>query len=170
MFPDSNLPCRLILVFVETEAKVGNYSKNPFEFNRKWTYTVAENLRTNKESNIEERMKKLEEQFESFSAKLRLPRPDQSKETETFEDVEVESRIITEAKKRLRSFLTIPNISVHDDNDLSSEAESEFVTVNEELETTKTVYIQKIEVLLNSNPIDQVEDNQTGSKIVSKYF
>jgi len=42
LFSDS-VPARLVLVFVETEAKNGSRYKNPFNFRRKWTYTVEAN-------------------------------------------------------------------------------------------------------------------------------
>lgn len=35
LFQDG-LPCRIVLCFVDTEAKKGHYGKNPFEFRRSW--------------------------------------------------------------------------------------------------------------------------------------
>lgn len=34
-------PCKVVICFVETEAKLGSYHKNPFEFRRSWTYEQA---------------------------------------------------------------------------------------------------------------------------------
>jgi hypothetical protein len=36
LFPDSDLPCRIILAFVDSKSKNGDYFKNPFNFQRKW--------------------------------------------------------------------------------------------------------------------------------------
>jgi hypothetical protein len=36
LFSDSDLPCRIIVCFVVTNSKNGNYHSNPFEFKRNW--------------------------------------------------------------------------------------------------------------------------------------
>jgi hypothetical protein len=36
LFSDSDLPCRVIVCFVETKSKNGTYHSNPFEFRRNW--------------------------------------------------------------------------------------------------------------------------------------
>ncbi len=37
LFPDSDLPCRIVLCFVDASSKNGSYSTNPFNFKRSWT-------------------------------------------------------------------------------------------------------------------------------------
>ena len=80
-------PCRLVFVLVDTAAKNGSYSQNPFEFRRKWYYKLKkknlnvpqENL-TEKElwerriSDIEKeserRIAQIQERFELLQAQL----------------------------------------------------------------------------------------------------
>ena len=42
LFPDSEIPCKLHFVLVDTNAKHGNQSKNPFQFHRKFTIKKEE--------------------------------------------------------------------------------------------------------------------------------
>jgi hypothetical protein len=37
LFSDSDLPCRIVICFVDASSKNGSYSKNPFNFIRSWT-------------------------------------------------------------------------------------------------------------------------------------
>lgn len=42
LLSDSDTPCKVILCFVESNAKAGNYHNNPFEFRRSWEVEVSE--------------------------------------------------------------------------------------------------------------------------------
>ena len=52
---------RIVICFIETTAKVGNYHKNPFDFRRKWTVTTSETQ--NIERNFSERELFLEQRL-----------------------------------------------------------------------------------------------------------
>lgn len=217
MFPDATLPCRLILVFVDTEAKIGNYNKNPYEFNRKWTYTVEERepeIKSHSEQSFEDRMQKLEKQFELFSKQyardIESDTDTQSTSNQSQSDesqinsqpIQPTNELISlEAKKRLRSFFNsrVQSESSQFDPTFSCEnferqsenpptpapssrtrsqgsfTSDSFHTPNSSFgaklkKTTKTVFIQKIEVLLNSTPIDQIEDNQTQDECIQSFW
>lgn len=42
LLSDSDTPCKVVICFVESSSKAGNYHKNPFEFRRSWNVEVNE--------------------------------------------------------------------------------------------------------------------------------
>ena len=73
-----DVPARLIVCFVEGTAKTGNYSKNPFNFQRKWKVPKqkafygdqANQASSLKESNLEQRLKDIEDINKQLLEKL----------------------------------------------------------------------------------------------------
>jgi hypothetical protein len=69
LFPDSDLPCKIVLCFVDASSKNGSYSTNPFDFKRSWkipkptTSNVANE--TQEESNPSNQLLTLEKRLES---------------------------------------------------------------------------------------------------------
>lgn len=63
LLSDGECPCKVVICFVESDAKSGSYHKNPFEFGRSWKYTVtrqeAEGVKE-KEEILSEKIYKLE--------------------------------------------------------------------------------------------------------------
>lgn len=43
--PDGNLPARLVIAFVNSKAKIGDYSLNPFYFPRHWDVPISDSFR-----------------------------------------------------------------------------------------------------------------------------
>jgi hypothetical protein len=46
LFTDSDLPCRIVLCFVDASSKNGTYSTNPFNFKRSWTVPKSKTVVT----------------------------------------------------------------------------------------------------------------------------
>ena len=70
---------RIVICFIETTAKVGNYHKNPFDFRRKWTVTTSEtqNIERNfseRELFLEQRLADIEAKFKNFQEQFK-PKP-----------------------------------------------------------------------------------------------
>ena len=105
----------------------------------------------------------------------------------------LESEINIEAEKRLRKFLAQQNETcstqsepIQSTSRAAFEADKRFHTFpsnrsecftedrdNSERSIrgeTKTVFIRRIDCLLNANPIDQIEDKQTEDECVQAYF
>ena len=111
LFTDSDLPCKIVLCFVKTKSKVGDYHENPFEFRRKWTIPKPSQINVQSESSekeryLERRIAEIEKQFQEFQNSFKVTgkgkgRGKKSKINE--EDISV--RIEKEAAKRLRSFI-----------------------------------------------------------------
>jgi len=91
LLSDSDNPCKVVLCFVESNAKAGSYQKNPFEFKRSWeveddealdekgSFGLDEKSLSEKIIEIENRMQsrisvnlqnQLAAQFEDFTAKF----------------------------------------------------------------------------------------------------
>lgn len=75
LLANGECPCKVVICFVETEAKAGSYHKNPFEFRRSWTYQKAnseavgapENEHRESEiAELTEKIKKLETMHTEF--------------------------------------------------------------------------------------------------------
>ena len=72
-----DVPARIVICFVEGKAKTGNYSKNPFSFQRKWKVPKPKKSLgekriegTLKDSNLEQRLKDIEDINKQLLEKL----------------------------------------------------------------------------------------------------
>ncbi len=133
LFPDSDLPCRIVLCFVDSISKNGSYSTNPFDFKRSWTVKKPTQTSVTEESlnqssdflrlekRIESKFDLLAAQFSKFcsrfdeNAPLKKPvsrkgkgRGKRSKKTESDPGLQSnfsEADINAEAQRRLEMFL-----------------------------------------------------------------
>ena len=195
-------PCRLVFVLVDTAAKNGSYSQNPFEFRRKWYYKLKkknlnvpqENL-TEKElwerriSDIEKeserRIAQIQERFELLQAQLLANDKGKGRGKKSTPAVPVSPGVQRSISQSLPDRVRNCNI-------LSEASSSSFerltslgsITSARELrafqerttlvdddpdpgpnpgpapdEPQGTVYIRKIELLINGTPVDQVIEN-----------
>ena len=65
------MPCRICLCFIETKSKIGDYEKNPYNFRRSWIVEVNQAEvaiigQSQREKFLEEKLQKIEKQFEEF--------------------------------------------------------------------------------------------------------
>lgn len=65
----SDLPCRIIICFLESKNKTGDPKKNPFEFNRSWTVTLTSGAQ---DTFVSEKERRLEEKLLQFERQLTL--------------------------------------------------------------------------------------------------
>jgi hypothetical protein len=76
IFCDEEIPCRIVIAFVNTKAKVGDRHLNPYEFRRSWTVTVDENVEqihrsiSERETYLEQKLIAIEEQFKVFQQQM----------------------------------------------------------------------------------------------------
>ena len=113
LFTDSDLPCKLVICFVKTANKVGDFHTNPFQFDRKWdiptnSFTTSNKDISEREKILERRLKEIEEQFQKFQAEFVLKSKEskgkgRGKKSQSCDDLS--DQINKEAEKRLRSFL-----------------------------------------------------------------
>jgi hypothetical protein len=79
LFTDSDLPCKIVLCFVKTKDKNGDYHTNPFDLRRSWEYTESANESNIEQSNqkserevmLEKRIASMEEQLRIFQETLK---------------------------------------------------------------------------------------------------
>ena len=118
LFTDSDLPCKIVICFVKTGSKVGDYHTNPFDFGRKWEIPKASselNIQSmsEREKFLENRIKQIEEQFQKFQASFAATtqkgkgrgKKSNKSTSSGLNEQELSEEISKEAEKRLRSFL-----------------------------------------------------------------
>ena len=181
LFTDCDMPCKIVICFVKTASKVGDYSTNPFEFARKWEIptTLQKNFeQSDREKRLELRIKEIEEKFQKFQAafdgKEKGKGKGRGKKNSTETEEEIASEIGKEAQRRLRSFLEAEEASTSTASCYRPSAphyepseQSQDSTV---CASNKNVFIRKIEILLNGSPIDQVEDKQNEDECIQAYW
>ena len=64
LFVDGDLPCRIVIAFVDANARLGNYHKNPYNFQRKWE---IEDQNPGQPLSFEQRIEFLEEILQKLS-------------------------------------------------------------------------------------------------------
>lgn len=165
-------PVRIVVVLVDTKAKNGSYTSNPFEFRRKWHFkkkkvdlnVLQENLSEKEilerkikeieresQKRLEEMQKKfdiLQNQFLQQQSKgkgrgKKSQQSDSSSLNEGFANIHLRSS--ASSASSASSFERISVQDVNDDPDPDPTPE-----------VLETVYIKKIELLLNGTPVDQV--------------
>jgi hypothetical protein len=200
IFTDADLPCRIVVCFVDGQAKNGTYDTNPFDFQRSWEVEVDEvqNIdpeKSQREQMLEERCAKLEKSFEQFQAFLstvneqknskkgkgrgKKSKPEQDPKQST----SFEANVQEEAQRRLREFMGLRSSDVDVESGLSGSSlrqsrpfpsdlmtEDRASVIGLSAKTKKTIYIKKIEMFLNQTPIDQIEDKQTEDECMQAYW
>lgn len=236
LFTQNDLPCKIIITFVEADAFLGSHHKNPFKFNRLWSVQVPElendanitHLRQERDI-FDQRFARLEKKLEDFmqfhleneiqkqtkligkgkgkgksSQKNNLDSNVQAQDvtsnsiTKQFEDILRKTLTMSYESENLRSN-AIPNKeknqnkdhreplpstsrasslhSFHSEHQRTTNRAYSFATEdttsdNEDVQglVTKTVFIKNIELLLNSTPIDQIDDQQTEDECLKTYW
>jgi hypothetical protein len=199
IFNDADLPCRIVVCFVDAVAKNGSYDTNPFDFQRSWEVEVDED-KSATNSDKSEREKILEKTVFQLQKDLAMVmtlvnekkqvkgkgkgRGKRSKpvEEEPRPGTSFEAQVQEEAQRRLREFMGCRN------RDVDVESGSTFNSARrqpspEDLmtddnssvvtlpeKTKKNIFISKIELCLNQNKIDQIEDNQTEDECMQAYW
>ena len=179
LFQDADLPCRIVVCFVETAHKNGTQTSNPFAFFRSWK--IEQNSQLSKASNadysesvienlVDNRFLRLEKQFQNFLSSLgqsQPPKTSRKGKAKKTKECEPEQTTSQAANERLRSFME-GNSSTRPST--SSDADSIFTEDILTDPTYKTIYIKKIDCQLNSNSLDQVEDKANEDECMQMYW
>lgn len=197
----------MVICFIETKDKIGDYHTNPYYFRRSWEVKVPSAFQNvpfplsktheELERRLEHRLAMIEKQFAQFTNALQNQSENQplsrskgkgrGKNKKSTENVSLQEQINQEASKRLREFVqssfgcntsesgSLPLPSAPPMPSTSSSHSNEFFTVDDEVfepptETTKTVFIKKVECQINSSPLDQLNEEQTKDECLGAYW
>lgn len=171
LFTD-DIPARLIVCFVESDAKAGSYTKNPFNFKRKWKVPKTANLETEnaetqnltRENLLEQRLKEIENLNRQLQENLQKLQSNLSQPQKTSKgkgrgknrncSPSTSSSITNNLQNvRLNDFGQAEHQSeYHDATSISSTQRAlQSETTNVIGDDTKDLYIKKIELLINGN-------------------
>ena len=184
-----DIPCRIVIVFVESSAKNGHTHKNPFDFRRSWTVKVeappqvslTNEPKSSKERELELQLSVLQKQIDQLNALAGLCDDDDDGENTPLKKGKGRGKKTTPTSTprnpgtsfldRLRSLRQHQNeqaetLSVQSNATPPPPYESTSSLGDDPDPTppdpppvpdnTKTIYIQKVELLLNGSPLDQV--------------
>jgi hypothetical protein len=195
IFTDADLPCRIVICFVDGQAKSGTYDTNPFDFQRSWEIEVDDiqqiSDKSQREQILEERCARLEKQFQAFLTSVneqKISRKGKGRGKKSKPDqpsTSFEAQVQDEAQRRIREFMGLRNSDIDVESGLSDRSlrQTRSVSVPDDLitddgaslsgvaaKTKKTIFIKKIEMFLNQTPIDQIEDRQTEDECMQAYW
>jgi hypothetical protein len=205
LFNDADLPCRIIICFVNTTAKNGSYDTNPFDFQRSWdAVTLQQQIQVNDSERecreLKEELFDLRKRFEDFVTSVNETKKSKGKgrgkKSKPVNEpipgpsrLSFEEQVRQEAMKRLRefvgqnpdlesgsSFLTDANrlsrFSARDSDLMTEDGSTRTpVLVPSNLQaTTRKVFIEKISLMINQHPVDQLEDKETEEECMQAYW
>jgi len=176
------VPARLVVVFLESSSKSGSYTKNPFNFQRKWTVPKsvedfqAERLTKDHQSDLGERLRQLEEinkqllesvknlqssissSSKGKGKKSAAPTPSSScaSVTNNLQNVTLNDLQSTSADQMSTTSEELRNLRSVSSRSISTNPNPEdFESSNLEADETKDVFIRRIQLLINGSNIDQ---------------
>jgi hypothetical protein len=184
LFQDADLPCRIVVCFVETAHKNGTPTSNPFAFQRSWTIPKSEKdsknyyeerSTSNLERLVDDRFCRLEKQFTSLIASFSQAQPQpikrktRGKKTDSLPQSDCSDPCTSqEANDRLRQFI---EESENQKKCLLDDSQSDLISDDlSVVGETKQIYIKKVDCQLNSNSLDQVEDKSTEDECMQMYW
>ena len=184
LFQDADLPCRIVVCFVETAHKNGTPTSNPFAFQRSWTIPKSEKYSknyyeerstSNLERLVDDRFCRLEKQFTSLIASFSQAQPQpikrktRGKKTDSLPQSDCSDPCTSqEANDRLRQFI---EESENQKKCLLDDSQSDLISDDlSVVGETKQIYIKKVDCQLNSNSLDQVEDKSTEDECMQMYW
>lgn len=158
-----NVPARIVVCFVETEAKSGNFEKNPFNFRRRWTVKSGSSTEEIQDP-TEKRLKEVEHTNKILLNKLDLLTTHLFQITQNPEKtVKGKGRGKSSRLKNVAQPVASTSSQQFEEfgeDNSSLMTDDESVTENR-INATEEVYIKKLSLTINGNPIDGVEDHQT---------
>lgn len=180
LFSDSNMPCRIIVTFVDADAKIGNYQKNPYNFKRLWKITKATPIPApglDDFNTLQEKYADLERRFEEFTSKFHVEKEVSKRTSKNKQGQKKRSNLDKEASSSSNASFSIENTEnlrrqlvsdearlqlrrFFDTQGLRQPDEGETTSATQGAEETKTIFLKKVECELNSTPLDQIEDDQ----------
>lgn len=181
LFQDADLPCRIVVCFVETAHKIGTPTTNPFAFYRSWKIEQSElsqaiqpnETNINLERLVDDRFMRLEKQFTSLIAAIGAPSLSLKGKGRGKKSKLPEQCTSQEARARLNDFIDGSVTSNTRSRGQQPDVESDIFTEDNstiQQKTFKTIYIKKIDCQLNSNSLDQVEDKPNEDECMQMYW
>ena len=187
LFQDADLPCRIVICFVETSSKNGTQTSNPFSFQRSWKVeTKRDDIFFVDETNSSHLEKRMDERFSQFESRIisllgstrgRGKGKGRGKRSNPNQDYPEQSTS-AEATERLNQFVeSVRSLSSgkgttrslrRKDVDIESSLFTE--DLDDPVKVTKTIYIKKIDCQLNTNSLDQVEDKANQDECIQMYW
>lgn len=158
LFTD-DMPLRIIICFVESNRRTGDYSLNPFRFDRKWTWNVSSvsNVPSTTSSELSEIQRRLQESEEinrqlltELQSLIRGKGPKRGKRSKP-----VRTDPQTDPVAGPSRFVQYSSRSQFDNVSVTSDESSSVGNLG----ATKTVFLKKAELILNGQSIDGLEGN-----------
>ena len=185
----SDVPCRVIICFLETKNKTGSFDLNPFDFRRSWEVTTSlsnENQLSQREQLMERKLQEFEKQLAYFKSCVTLVQVDETQNsTPSTSKGKGRGKRSTRTEtqptdqtffQRLRSGLTgneTDHGSVHSEASTSAasvRSAPPAYSASQVGGTTKTIFIKQVELLLNGAPLDQLDSQETLDDCVFTYW
>lgn len=157
------MPCRIVICFVPTNSKIGDYSSNPYDFERSWTVTsnsevseenVRERILEQKLSALQEQLIRLQSSIEQNSVQSRKGKGRGKNSGKS--DQNLLSRLRTSFSGQAGPADDESVASSSHSLRSSTSIETPPPPYRENVEASKTIYIKKVELLLNGQAVDQV--------------
>lgn len=171
LFP-SDLPCRVVICFVESKNKTGGQALNPFNFQRRWEVTVNEEHfaggLTPREVALEQELLEIKRQFAEIQSSIapHIETTGHTKGKGRGKRSTPQTSASGSLFVRLRNSFSGPSRrpsstgstpSIHSQPSTSSEAPPPYSPRPAALGATKkVVYIKQVDLLLNGAPLDQI--------------
>ncbi len=164
LFPESDIPCRIIVAFVDAKARIGDYHKNPYFFGRKWVYELTNPGMAR--PNLEERLSNFEQ---SINSSLEKKIDDKLNKILSLFEKKLATSSATTSKELPTTVPTTSPASAEPELE-PVERESTLAITAPTDPTYANVYIKQIKCLLNSTKIDNLDDTQTEDECVNSYL
>ena len=188
LFP-SDLPCRIVICFIESKNKTGDQKLNPFDFRRKWVVTTSvsdsqsEHL-SQRERYLEQELLQMKKQFALFQSCLAGAEEDSQTSAKGKGRGKRSTPQASTSEQNTSLFVRLRNSfsgptggtggassrgSVHSEPSTSSDQPPPYSEVTAQA-TTTTIWIKQVELLLNGAPLDQVDSRETEDDCIFTFW
>lgn len=174
-----NVPARMVIVFIQKDARQGKDTKNPFNLRRKWTIVTTEeefyeDAESQKKNTVtENRLKQVEETNKQVLSALQLLtkkisefQPSKKGKGKGKSSVAASTSTTASVSNNLQNITLDEQLNDLNRSDRESSPSCSFRSTQSlaslpPLQATKDYYITSINLTINGTNIDQVEDRQT---------
>jgi len=172
----NDLPCRIVICFIESKNKTGEFNSNPYFFRRSWKYTVQSSNElqqvTERERFLEQKLLDFEKQLAFFKSCVTLVSVDETqpqsskgkgrgKRSQTTN--EQEQSFFTRLRTSFSASGGQDTASICSDQEPGSSSQTGSEPQPPPYSATeKTVYIKQVDLLLNGATLDQIDSRETG--------
>lgn len=182
LFQD-DLPCRIVLCFIESNSKIGDQTKNPFNFQRQWEKPKAPSSNVmSRERLLEEKLNAMQKKLARFESLLDLDEEmtnqidefrksaGKGKRSQSLQASQGSSTIFS----RLRSSFAAAAAAAESSETDSSHRGTPPPDYSENdigpLEEKQYVHVKQVELSLNGNSIDALDTRETRFDCMPTYW